>query len=157
MKKNNGLKFGAAILALSSGLLIFTGCGGKKPITSKPDDSDIEYDANLKMSYKVFNGEAEIVGIDKQGTSLVIPGTIAGNKVTRMSCTYTDEDLTSVTIPASLTYLTGNGFMNCTNLTTVTFESGATIADIPSKAFLGTKISSITIPASVRSMKHSKM
>lgn len=153
MKKTRLTK-GIAVLALASTAFIFTGCKKNKPVPTKPVDEDVIYDATLKMHYKVLNGEAEIVGIDKQGTSLNIPGTIAGNKVTRMSCTYTDEELTSVTIPASLTYLTGNGFMNCTNLSTVTFESGATIADIPSKAFLGTKISSITIPASVRSISY---
>lgn len=153
MKKTNGLKIGFTILALSS-VLVFSGCKKKKTEPSKTIDDDIKYDANLKMRYKVFNGEAEIVEIEKQGSQLVIPGEIGGAKVTRMSCTYSDEELVSVTIPASLTYLTGNGFMKCSNLSSVTFESGATIADIPSKAFTGTKISSITIPASVRSISY---
>ena len=153
MKKSNGLKMGFTILALSS-VLVFSGCKKKKVEPPKPVDDDIKYDANLKMRYKVFNGEAEIVEIEKQGSQLVIPGEIGGAKVTRMSCTYSDEELVSVTIPASLTYLTGNGFMKCSNLSSVTFESGATIADIPSKAFLGTKISSITIPSSVRSISY---
>ena len=154
MKKTNGLRIGLAVLALSSTLLVFTGCKKKTTVTQKPVDDDIKYDANLKMRYKVFNGEAEIVEIEKQGEELIIPGEIGGAKVTRMSCTYTDEELRRVTIPASLTYLTGNGFMKCENLSSVTFESGATIADIPSKAFIGTKLSTITIPASVRSISY---
>ena len=152
MKKTNGLTKLFACLAISSVALVFSGCGKKKVTTQKPVDDDEKYDAALKMKYKVFNGEAEITQIDKQGTKLVIPESIGGATVTRVSCTYTDSELTEVEIPATLTYLTGNGFMNCENLTTVKFTGTSTLADIPSKAFLGTKISSITIPASVRSI-----
>ncbi|MCR5307933.1 MAG: leucine-rich repeat domain-containing protein [bacterium] len=152
--KKNGLKKIGAILALSSTALIFAGCGkNNKPIVTT-DDDEIKYDSKLKMRYKVFNNEAEIVGIDKQGETLDIPSSISGYTVTRMSCTYTDDELKTVYIPASLTYLTGNGFMNCKNLTTVTFRDGATIADIPSNAFLGTSLESITIPASVKSISY---
>ena len=150
--KKKGLNKVIAVLALSSTALLFAGCKGNKKTTPTPVDDDVKYDASLKMHYKVFNGEAEIVEIEKQGETLTIPKTIDGSTVTRVSCTYTDKDLKSVTIPSTLKYLTGNGFMGCENLETVTFESGASIADIPSKAFLGTKISSITIPASVRSI-----
>ena len=150
--KKKGLNKVIAVLALSSTALLFAGCKGKNKVTQAPVDDDIKYDASLKMRYKVFNGEAEIVEIEKQGATLTIPKSIDGNTVTRVSCTYTDAELTSVTIPNTLNYLTGNGFMGCENLETVTFEENANIADIPSKAFLGTKITSITIPASVRSI-----
>ena len=140
-----------AILALASSAFFFTGCK-KKPTTTEPTpDDSVKVDG---FTIKVFGNEAEIVSIDPKGSTLAIPETLGGYKVTRMSCTYTDEELTRVTIPASLTHLTGNGFMNCTNLTTVEFASGATIADIPSKAFLGTKLTSISIPASVKSISY---
>ena len=155
MKKTNGLKLGLAVLTLSSALFIFTGCKKKttKP-TEKPADEDVKYDATLKMRYKVFNGEAEIVEIEKQGTKISIPETIGGSTVTRMSCTYTDSELEEVEFPASLKYFTGNGFMDCENLRTVTFAANSSIANIPSMAFRGTKLSSITIPASVRTISY---
>ena len=153
MKKIKGLSKLLTVLALSSTAFVFAACGkNKNKPTTKPVDDDEKYDATLKMKYKVFNGEAEITQIDKQGTKLTIPSEIGGSTVTRVSCTYTDDELTEVEIPATLTYLTGNGFMNCKNLSTVTFTGTSTLTDIPSKAFLGTKISSITIPASVRSI-----
>lgn len=139
-----------AVLALSSTAFIFAGCGKKKETTTKPVDDEIKKTDGF--SYKVFNGEVEIVGIDKKGASLVIPNEIDGSKVTRLSCTYTDKELTSVTIPSNLTYLTGNGFMGCENLSSVVFDGTSKLTDIPSKAFFGTKISTITIPASVRSI-----
>ena len=58
MKKTNGLKIGFTILALSS-VLVFSGCKKKKTEPSKTIDDDIKYDSNLKMCYKVCNGEDE--------------------------------------------------------------------------------------------------
>ncbi len=140
-----------AVLALASSAFLFAGCGKKPTETDPVKDDTIKVDG---FTIKVFGNEAEIVSIDPKGSSLVIPETLGGYKVTRMSYSYKDEDLTSVSIPASLTHLTGNGFMGCTNLSSVTFASGATISDIPSKAFQGTKLTSINIPASVKSISY---
>ena len=144
-----------SILALASTALVFAGCGkkDKKVTTKKPSDDEI-YDQTLNLKYKAFNGEAEITEILEQGESFSIPKEINGNVVKRVSCTYTSETLKKVTIPNTLQYLTGNGFMNCTNLETVTFESNSSLSDIPSKAFLGTKIKSITIPKSVKTISY---
>jgi len=156
MKKNKGLTKLLAVLALSSTAFIFAGCGKNKVTTRQQEDDETKYDPATKMKYKISDvtggKEVEIVEIGKQGTKLVIPKTLGGGTVTRVSCTYSDEELEEVEIPSTLKYLTGNGFMDCKNLSTVTFEAGAQITDIPSKAFLNTKISSITIPASVRSI-----
>ena len=102
MKKTNGFTKLLACLAVSSMALVFSGCGKKKVTTQKPADDDEKYDAALKMKYKVFNGEAEITQIDKQGEKLVIPSEIGGATVTRVSCTYTDSELKEVEIPATL-------------------------------------------------------
>lgn len=154
MKKKTMIKVLSA-LSIASFAFIFAGCGKKDKPTTKPQDEEIKKKDGF--SYKVSvddkgNKVAEIVAIDKKGAELVIPDNLDGNVVTRMSCTYTDDELIKVTIPASLTYLTGNGFMNCENLSSVTFSGTPTIADIPSKAFLGTKLKSIEIPASVRTI-----
>lgn len=151
MKKKMMIKV-LSVLSIASAAFIFAGCGKSQKTEPKPIDDEIKYDSNLKMKYKVSANNAEIVEIEKQGTTLNIPSEIGGKTVTRVSCTYTDDELTTVNIPSSLKYLTGNGFMNCKNLTTVNFASGSQLTDIPSKAFLGTKLSSITIPASVKTI-----
>lgn len=157
MKKKTMIKVLSA-LSIASLAFVFAGCGNKvKPTTKPTDDDDIKYDSNLKMKYKEFNGEAEIVEIEKQGATLTIPATIGPNnsKVTRVSCTYADDkDLTKVVISDNLVYFNGNGFMNCENLAEVEFGSNPQITTIPSKAFMGTKITSITIPASVKAISY---
>ena len=156
MKKKMMLKV-LSVLSIASAAFIFAGCGKKNTTKPIPVDDDIKYDKNLKMKYKEFNGEAEIVEIEKQGATLTIPNTIGENnaKVTRISCTYADDkDLTKVVISDNLIYFNGNGFMNCSNLAEVEFGSNPQITTIPSKAFLGTKITSITIPASVKSISY---
>ena len=145
------------VLSLASTAMIFAGCGKKVKPDPTPVDDEVKYDKNLKMKYKEFNGEAEIVEIEKQGETLTIPNTIGDNgaKVTRISCTYADDkDLKKVVISDNLIYFNGNGFMNCSNLEEVEFGSNPQITAIPSKAFLGTKLSSITIPASVKSISY---
>ena len=153
MKKTNLVKT-LSILALASTAFVFAGCGKKKQTTQKKDDGNTKYDKTLKVEYKVFNGEAEITRIDEQGETFNIPSTIDGNVVRRISCTYTSENLKKVVIPETLTYLNGNGFMECINLEEVEFTGTSSLVSIPSKAFLGTKISSIEIPASVRSISY---
>ena len=154
MKKKMMIK-ALSVLSIASAAFIFAGCGKNQKTEPKPQDDEIKKKDGF--SYKVStdksgNSVAEIVAIDKKGAELIIPDNLDGSVVTRMSCTYTDKELTKVTIPASLTYLTGNGFMNCENLSSVTFSGTPTITDIPSKAFLGTKLTSIEIPASVRTI-----
>ncbi|MCR5461993.1 MAG: leucine-rich repeat domain-containing protein [bacterium] len=156
MKKKMMLKV-LSVLSIASAAFIFAGCGKSQKTEPTPVDDEIKYDKNLKMKYKEFNGEAEIVEIEKQGATLTIPNTIGENnaKVTRVSFTYADDkDLTKVVFSDNLVYFNGNGFMNCSNLETVEFGSNPQITTIPSKAFLGTKISSITIPASVKSISY---
>ncbi len=61
--------------------------------------------------------------------------------------------LTSVTIPASVTFIGGGAFYACSNLTTVTFDGTPTLTFIGSAAFLNcTGLTSVTIPASVKSI-----
>ena len=61
--------------------------------------------------------------------------------------------LTSVTIPASVTFIGNSAFSNCSNLTTVTFDGTPTLTSIGGGAFLNcTGLTSVTIPASVKSI-----
>ena len=61
--------------------------------------------------------------------------------------------LTSVTIPASVTFIGGSAFSNCSNLTTVTFDGTPTLTFIGGAAFCAcSALTSVTIPASVKSI-----
>ena len=57
--------------------------------------------------------------------------------------------LTSFTIPASITEIGDGAFMNCENLSEVTFAEGSSLTSIGGWAFSETPLSSISIPASV--------
>jgi hypothetical protein len=59
-------------------------------------------------------------------------------------------DLTSITIPSSVTWIGGAAFMSCTSLTSVTFELPSSLTSIGAAAFSGcTSLSGIFIPSSV--------
>ena len=60
-------------------------------------------------------------------------------------------NITSVTIPASVTSIGKNAFYGCTSLQSVTFESGSALTTIGDAAFGNTAITSITFPSSVTS------
>ncbi len=66
---------------------------------------------------------------------------------------YNNDNITSITIPSSVTSIGDYAFSNCTGLTTVTFEEGSKLSSIRSGAFENCKsLTSITIPSSVTSI-----
>ncbi|WP_338102404.1 leucine-rich repeat domain-containing protein [Methanolapillus millepedarum] len=69
---------------------------------------------------------------------------------------FADTNLSTLTIPQNVTIISGNeyygqgAFYNCSNLTSVTFESGSKLTKFDSWAFRDcTKLTTITIPANV--------
>ena len=63
------------------------------------------------------------------------------------------EGLTAVTIPASVTSIGDHAFMECKNLSSVTFANESVLKTIESEAFNGCeRLQSITIPASVETI-----
>ena len=82
-------------------------------------------------------------------TSITIPSSVTsiGNSVFRHT------DLTSITIPSSVTSIGNYAFSDCSNLRSVTFESGSQLASIGNYAFSDNEnLTSITIPSGVTSI-----
>ena len=96
------------------------------------------------------DGTVGITGYAGNSATCVIPDEIHGKKVTRIGeNAFRDRtELTSVTIPDSVTYIFDRAFSNCTSLETVTIPNSVT--DIYSRAFYNcTSLKEVTIPASV--------
>jgi len=105
------------------------------------------------FTYTVSNGEVTITGYTGSGGAVTIPPTIDGMPVVGIGYdafeAYTN--MTSITIPSSVTTIGDWAFYNCTGLTSVTIGSGVTT--IGNSAFVGcTGLTSISIPASVTSI-----
>lgn len=109
------------------------------------------------LQYESLSGDACAVtgwGTCKD-TKLVIPPTMRGKSVTRISASAFSESLklwgkrlTSVYIPHSVSHIEQYAFSDCKNLTTVTVEHG--VASIGLGAFAWCRgLSSIALPASV--------
>ncbi len=63
------------------------------------------------------------------------------------------DKLTSVSIPASVTTL-GTGVFQKSGLTSVIFADGIHLEEIPQNAFMGTKLTTVTLPDSVKTVNH---
>lgn len=84
--------------------------------------------------------------------NLVIPSEINGLPVEEIEydAFYECDELKSVVIPNSVTYIGAYAFSMCTNLTSVTFSKNLQI--IEDSAFYGSDLTSITVPDSVYSL-----
>ncbi|MBR4872478.1 MAG: leucine-rich repeat protein, partial [Clostridia bacterium] len=63
------------------------------------------------------------------------------------------DKLTSVAIPASVTTL-GTGVFQKSGISSVTFSAGIALEEIPQKAFMGTKLTTVALPDSVKTVNH---
>ena len=102
------------------------------------------------LTYKVSNGEATITGCDNSiSGDIVIPNTLGGYPVTSIGdYAFHGSDLTSITIPDSVTSIGNYAFEYCTGLTSITIPDSVT--SIGDRAFGHcTGLTSITIPDSV--------
>jgi flagellar basal body rod protein FlgG len=128
-----------------------------KPVGNIPVDNDSEVKAvDVPKGSYILNeagtGYVVLKGVVTNGVT-VIPATFLGKPVIEIgwrAFAY-NTDLTSVTIPASVTDISGwESFAGCTNLTTVNFAAGSRLQTIGGNAFRDcTSLTSITIPASV--------
>lgn len=121
----------------------------------------------LEYGFNNYDMSYSVVGIGTcTDTEIVIPSTYEGLPVKRLSVqTYHDEEnpemeygtfegcnnVTSITVPDSVTSLCQYAFANCENLTTVVLGNG--IAHISDSAFaFSRKLRNVTIPNSVTSI-----
>ena len=83
-----------------------------------------------------------------------IPRGISGNVTIPNGITYIygfeGTNITSITIPNSVTEIGRNAFLRCTSLTSITIPNGVTSIGVA--AFMGTGLTSVTIPNSVTSI-----
>jgi hypothetical protein len=85
--------------------------------------------------------------------AVIIPASYNGKPVTEIgNDAFAEEDITSVTIPESVTSIGNWAFGVCTSLTSVTFAEGSQLTTIGEQAFFRTSITSVTIPESVTSI-----
>ncbi len=108
---------------------------------------------------------AEITGYTGPGGDVVIPGTITDNgtdypvkaiadRGDQHGVFYDRRDITSITIPNSLTTIGGYAFQYCVNMTAVNFEEGSALTTIKQYAFnrcIG--LLSITVPESALNLE----
>lgn len=101
-------------------------------------------------TYAVENGDVTIYGYNGSGGDIVIPDTLGGYPVTGIGyqAFYNCANLTSVTIPNTVTKIEGGVFHECSNLISVTI--GNSVTTIGDTAFYGcSSLNSVTIPDSV--------
>jgi hypothetical protein len=100
-----------------------------------------------------------LIGFDEETEDLVIPDLVTGETNYRVvgidaGAFMLNENLKSVEVPDTVSYIGGSAFMYCDNLTTVTLPEGLTeIADY--LFFEDENLQTVTIPASVTSIGNS--
>ena len=101
------------------------------------------------IDYVKYEDHIEIFGASKDNTELIIPAEIDGLPVTSIRIqAFIDANITSVTIPESITDIGQEAFAYCTALTDVTISDG--VKSIGIQAFSDcTNLVSVTIPDSV--------
>lgn len=79
-------------------------------------------------TYTVANGNATVTGYTGSGGDITIPSSLGGNPTRTIgaSAFYGDFNVTSITIPSSVTGIGNYAFQNCTNLTSITIPNGVT-------------------------------
>ena len=113
--------------------------------------AEVTSDGNFIFEY--LNNNIEITNYIGSHTDIVIPDTINGIKVTKISdkAFYSCKSLTSVTIPGSIVSIGNSTFAECSNLKTVKLENG--ITGIGKESFYNCQsLTSVTIPDSVVSI-----
>lgn len=110
-------------------------------------EDGFEYVINTTQGY------VAITGYSGSATDIVIPSEIEGYPVTTIGakCFYYNEEIISITIPDSVTYIDKNAFDFCKSLSNVVI--GNNVKTIGNKDFNGcTALTTITIPDSVTSI-----
>ena len=101
--------------------------------------------------FYTHNGENYLFGYTGKETELALPENFNGNNyVIYQDAFYSNNKITSIVIPNSVTSIGDGAFANCTNLTSVVIHDGVT--SIGDSAFANcTNLTSIIIPDSITS------
>ena len=106
------------------------------------------------LVYSVSGDHVEIIGCDESATELVIPVTIDDLPVTVIAqgAFHSHANLTSVTAPSTLTYISRWAFRYCSQLQSVDLSQSA-VTDIGQQAFQGCgKLASVQFPADLQTI-----
>ena len=102
------------------------------------------------IATKAFaSSKIKTVTFEAGGTDDLILGAVNGEEGGYGNGVFYSTKLTSVELPARLTFLGAGTFESCSSLESVTFGAGSRLKHIGAEAFDGTKIQTITIPKSV--------
>ena len=102
------------------------------------------------LLYEVYENHVSITGYDGDATEIVIPAEIEGLPVTSIdeSAFYWADNLTSIKLPDSVTYIGAWAFATCENLSSINIPDGVTF--IGDRAFGACRgLTNISIPDSV--------
>ena len=154
MKRSNG-KLSSVLAVILVVAMVVSGISLNNNQAYATDDSFNTQEVNPGegLYYRTLSdGTLKITGYNKSTlpSDVVIPSEINGKRVTIIGyLAFCDcSDLTSITIPGSVTSIEQAAFMGCNNLTSVTIQNGVT--NIGPQAFDGcNSLTSINIPESV--------
>lgn len=124
----------ALAVALVVGMMPFNSLEVKAADSTTPESGTFTDNPSAGWTFNSTTGELKITGTGSAGHLK------------------DHTDIKSVVIEAGITALGINSFCGCSNLSSVTFESGSAVETIGDYAFLGTAIESITIPSTVTSI-----
>ena len=108
------------------------------------------------LAYTLINSDTEYSVSKGTVTSgaVVIHSIHQGKPVTEIAYNaFSQTEITSVTIPASVENIGSMAFISCQNLESIIFEDGSNLENIGEGAFAISAITSITIPASVKNIR----
>lgn len=119
--------------------------------TTQQETTSAELPANDDFEYEIVEGKAAVTGYKGSSAEVVVPAEIGGAPVDKID-PYAFEakyDVTSITLPESITLIGEGAFMDCAMLQTINIP--AAVTGIDRGAFVGcTSLTSLTIPAGVQ-------
>ncbi|MBE6861669.1 MAG: leucine-rich repeat domain-containing protein [Ruminococcus sp.] len=119
--------------------------------TEKPTERVKDIQTGDDFMYEIIDGEAVITEYTGSSDEVEVPAEIEGAPVTKIG-TYAFEaeyDITSVTLPESITLIAEGAFMDCSSLESINIPEA--VGGIDRGAFVAcTSLAEITIPANVQ-------
>ena len=119
--------------------------------TEKPTERVKDIQTGDDFNYEIIDGEAVITEYTGSSDVVEVPSEIEGAPVTKIG-TYAFEaqyDITSVTLPESITLIAEGAFMDCSSLESINIPEA--VGGIDRGAFVAcTSLTEITIPANVQ-------